>query len=160
MYVWEDVSVSVVCQLASLMCTCTSTPVWQLSNLTSAVSSVSSTIHIFGYHDGTSNSAFNLTVPHLSSLCCRLHMLLTPPRVTLCVLQACCLWHFCPADHLHHTGALAGVLADFHTLSSPSLTQPSSLVPHPAHSFCQPQQCHSWLLRLLLCPVWHTWHVR
>ena len=143
------------------MCTCTSTPVRQLSNSISAVPSVPSVsfaIHVFGYHDWHIQQCvrFDCTPLELFTLSFA-HAAHSPSSDTLCASNALSLAFL---SCLHHTGALAGVSADFHALSSPSLTQPSSPVPHPARSFCQPQRCHSRLLRLLLCPVWHTWHVR
>src|SRR5438128_1670094 len=46
---------------------------------------------------------------HWSSLRCHLHMLPTPPRVALRVLQVRCLWRFRRANYLHHVGALARI---------------------------------------------------
>jgi len=92
-------------------CACTSAPVWQLPNSTSAVSSVFfHSLEPFacsGITVGTSNGAFDWTVPHLSSLRCRSHTLPTPHRAALRVLQVSCLWRFRHADYLHHVGALS-----------------------------------------------------
>ena len=122
MGVQEDVSVSPVCQLVSSICACTSTPVWQLLNSTYAVSLVSSDSlkpsECSGITIGTSNG------------CCR--SLPTRPRVALRVPQVHCLWRFRRADYLRHVGALAGVSADFHALSSSSSTLQTLIAGFPS----------------------------
>ena len=65
-----------------------------------------------------------------SNGCCR--SLPTRPRVALRVPQVHCLWRFRRADYLRHVGALAGVSADFHALSSSSSTLQTLIAGFPS----------------------------
>ena len=95
MCVQEDVSVSPVCQLASLMCTYMSAPVQQLSNSNFVVSLVSfdslEPSVCSGITIGTSNGAFDSTVPLLELFTLLLAHAVHFPRVAPRVLELHCL---------------------------------------------------------------------
>ena len=80
--------------LASSMRACTSAPVWQPSNSTSAMSFDSfEPPACSGIAIRTSNSAFNSTVPPLKFFTLT-QWLPTVPQAALCVLQVRCRWRF------------------------------------------------------------------
>ena len=98
-------------------------PLWRLSDLNSAVLSVSYDSLEPSANSGITIGTSDIVVcsihlcSYLSSLRCRSYVLpFTPPSVHY-VLQVPCLWRFRHTDNLHCVVTLAGVSGDFRTLS-------------------------------------------